>query len=259
MPLQIIPSGGGNATADSISIPQVDLASFGVTVPEMTADDTGIARALWGFFKAVQSEDLSAALGVTKPALPPVSNVASLFDNRSYSLTTQKYIDFQNGSNGVIPLPTVDSNSGVGGFALTDIFPNAVKVAANDPVANAALLIQSADLTSIISTITHAGIDITSGQDNRELLATIYESLANELSVRNTSTASAFISLNRGSLSQVQTIPPAYIASNDPTSGLNRNNALNGQVGIFSKTTTLVIQTEDNLANESIDVRVVTA
>ncbi len=259
MALEIITTGGGNATADSIVIPQTDLAAFGVTAPEMTADDTGLARAVWGFLKAVQAEDLSAALGFTKPASPTVTKIEGQFDNRSYSVTIQKYVDYQDGANGVVPLPTSGANSGLGGFALTDIFPNAVKVAAAGAVAAESLLIASADLTAIISSINHAGIDITAGQDNRELLGAIYEMFAEQLSLRDASTASAFIGLARGNLGQVAVIPAAYIAPSDPTSDLDATNASDGQVAVLSKTHTVTIQTEDDLSNDTIDVRVVTS
>lgn len=259
MGLDIIVSGGGNAVEEGIVIPQVDLASFGLTVAEVTADDTGIARCIWAILKAVQSFDVSSALGLTKPALPAFSIVAGNYTNRSYSLTVQRYVDYVSGNSGAVPLPTVGANAGNGGFALTDIFPNAVKVATSGPVADASVVIPASDLNNVDNSITQGSIDITSGQDNRNLLSAIYEAIAETTAVRSASVASAFTSLTRGTLGLIPTIPADYISATDPTSGLVRDNALDGQIALLSKTHTLVVQTEDDESNDTTDVRVATS
>ncbi len=259
MALEVIPTGGGNATADSISIPQTDLAAFGVTAAEMTNDATGLARSVWGIVKAVQAFNFDMALGISKPASASLSITPDNFTNRTYSLTIQKYVDLSDGSNGVVPLPISGTNSGVGGFALTDIFSNAVKVAAAGAVANESVLIPTADLTAIDSTITHGPLDITSGQDNRNVLSAMYEAMAETIELRSGTTASAFVTLNRGSLGLITTIPAAYIDGTNPTSNLSPVNVADGQVALLSKTHTISIQTEDDDSNDTIDVRVVTS
>lgn len=258
MTLQIIPSGGGTATADSISIPQIDLAAYGVTDTEMVDDATGLARAVWGVLKAIQDFDTSSLLGFTKPANANVAVTSGVF-NRTYSITVQRYIDFNSGNNGVVPIPTTGSNNGVGGFALTDVFPNAVKVSATDAVAASAILIPSADITLIQSDVNHGNIDITSGQDNRNLLGLIYEALTSQLDLRSTTVASAFTTLARGVSGAAGLVPATYIDSTNPTSGLVADNVSAGQVVLVNKTTTITIQTGEDLSNDTLDVNVVTS
>lgn len=258
MALQLVPSGGGTADADGIVIFQTDLAAFGVTDAEMVNDSTGLARAIWGFLKAVQAFDMSALLGLTKPANVNPSVSPDGFLNRTYSVTAQKFVDYTDSSLGVVPLPTSGANSGLGGVALTDIFSSAVKVAATDAVATSALVIETADLTAIDSGIIHASLDITSGQDNRNVISAIYEMFNEQIALRNASTASAFIASSRGTLGLIQTIPATYIAATDPTSDLSSANVTDGQVALLSKTSAVTIQTEEDVTNDTIDVRVAT-
>lgn len=259
MALQLVPSGGGTANADGIAILQTDLAAYGVTDAEMTNDATGLARAVWGFLKTVQAFDMSSLLGVTKPnTVTPTVTVTGFFD-RSYTLSFQKYVNLTDSISGIVPLPTTGANSGNGGVALTDIFPNAVKVAAAEAVASSALVIATADLTAIDNGITHTPLDITSGQDNRGVLTSIYEMFNEQLALRDASTASAFTASSRGTVGLIQQIPAAYIDATNPTSDIDPADVAGGQIGLLSKTASVTIQTEEDLSNDTVDVRVVTA
>lgn len=257
MALELIPTGGGTATADSISIPQTDLAAYGVTDAEMTADNTGLARAVFGVIKAVQAFDMSSVLGMTKPGNPGKAISGGLYINRTYSLTSTWYVNLSDSSTGVVPLPSSGANSGLGGFALTDIFPNAVKVAASAAIGASALLIPSADLTPYDASITHGSIDITSGQDNRLLTASIYRFMVDGLDLRSATETSAFIASSESNPS-LQTVPANFIDATDPLSGIDPVDVADGHIALLNKTMSLSIQTEEDLTNDTLDVRVAT-
>ena len=258
MAIQIVPTGGAVAAADSLVIPQTDLAAYGLTAAEMTADATGEARSVFAFLKGMQDADLTGILGLSKPALPSKSIAAAIYTNRTYSMTMQKLVDSTADTFDVVPVPSGGANSGVGAISVVDVFPNASKVASAGNIANPSLAFDFADLAALESGVSYAGTTVSAGQDHRLLLMAIYKYLATGLSVRDASTASAYIALSKSAFS-ISGIPATWYSATDPLSDISASDIADQNLALLSQTTTITLQTTEDESTDTFDVRVVTA
>lgn len=260
MAIQIITSAGGNAGADSVSIPLTDLTGFGLTSAELTDNALGKARGKWAIFKRLQSV-LSAAsglLGLSVPANPAFSTPSVNRVTYAYSLTSQFLVDKVEGTLSIVPLPDGGANDGVGGIAIADIFPGASKVSASASISGAAILIPTADLILQDANLSHSGLNLATGQDNRGEIFSLFNALIAESSTRSGTLASAFTSRSFGSLTSA-TIPAAYIAQTDPTSGIDPDFVTSGSVALLSQTASISVEASISVTGDTIDVNVITS
>ncbi len=221
MAFQIFPSTGGSANFDGIFIPVGDLLNGGVEGAIEFADAEPAAlkrdKALFAVSEIVTSyinglaAGLALGISVTRP------NVTTL--NYTFGLTLQLHEVLGSGVPlAPIPVPSAGANAGVGDFAFTDIFPNAVKLASAADPAESGLLIESASLTGY-GAPAHASINLAS--DCRMILGALFRYMASsaDLPVRSTTEASAVTNKTAGAYASFNA-PPAYTASTDPTSDL---------------------------------------
>jgi hypothetical protein len=253
MNLEFYPS-SGTATDDVLWTPLADLV--GVTTSNLSTgtDASKAGNAVWGLLKQIYnvvSPSSFAPLGISvgysesKPAIG--------LTTRTFSLTAQYFSDIAAQSVGMLPVPSTGTNSGIGKFAIVDVFPNAAKVSAGGAVSAAGIGIKTAALVNYGSPA-HSNLNPASGQDNRNWFAALYNYFVDgglDLRVTGT-TQSAFTSLTQQSSGL--TLPSAATATTNPTTGILAAQLIRS----FSnqRTFTVSIETQDDLTADTISVRV---
>jgi hypothetical protein len=221
MAFQIFPSTGGTATFDGIFIPVGDLLNGGIEGAVEFADVEPAAlkrdKALFAVSEIVTAyiDGLAAGLALGVSVTRP--NVTTL--NYTYGLSLQLHEVLGSGSPlAPIPVPSAGANAGIGDFAMTDIFPNAVKLASTADPGGAGVLIESASLAGY-GAPTHASLNLAT--DCRMVLGALFRYMASstDLPLRSTTEASAVTSKTAGAYTSF-TAPAAYTADTDPTSDL---------------------------------------
>ena len=204
------------AAADSIFIPSTDLN--GLLNTSLDAVDTATGNSL------VVSSVLStlASMSPTYPGLRfnavagnPSGSSGLL--NITYTLTASIMSSLDTKAVTMLPLPTIGTNSGEGGVAFTDIFPNAVKVAsAADYPAFGGVGIPTADLVPFFGT---SYATTTLANDSRHTLMALVAYLIEGMSVRSVGTASALISKSRSAPVNF-VVPASYTDATNPLSDI---------------------------------------
>jgi len=172
----------------------------------------------------------------------------------TYTATAQWMANSEDKTISVLPVPTTGTESGKGDFAIADIFPNAVKLAAGDAITGEGVVIPTADLVPYGSP-THASVNPAVGQDNRGWFAGLYGFLS-QLGIRTTSVASAITAASRGATTAV-TLPTAATDATNPTTGILAADL--PKRSFFSHTYSLTLQLALNQTSQAFDVNVVTA
>lgn len=247
----------GTATSDGVFIPITDLP--GLLSTELAAAEPAakkMARSIYAVMKqlfTILNPTSFNKLGVTISRAEASGGFG--LSNKTYTLGVQYLANISADTVGMLPIPTIGANSGVGDFAVIDLFPNAAKVAAAGAVAGAGILIQTADLVGYGSP-SHASLNIASGQDNRSWLAALMNWLTSTISVRSTTVSSAFTAVSRGTPANA-TLPANATDTTNPTTGLLTSDLTKTFSSSISYSIT--IQLIDDEATDSFDVNVATA
>jgi hypothetical protein len=173
--------------------------------------------------------------------------------NNVFNLSNQFYADHQTKEIDVLPLPTTGENSGKGGVAVTDVFPNAAKLAADGEVPGEGIVVPTADLQRYGSP-DHATLDPTA--DSRLWFQAIGEYFGNELTTRSTSNASAIVGRSRGNTQPI-TLAPQATDSTNPTTGIASDDL--NKISVFAHTYSVTIQVKLNQSTQTFEVNHVTA
>lgn len=221
MGLQVFPSTGGSAAFSGVFIPVGDLLTGGIEGAVEFADAEPAAlkrdKAMFAVSEVVTAyisglaTGLALGISVTRP------NTASV--NYTYGLSLQLHEILDSGSPlAPLPVPSSGANSGVGDIAFTDIFPNAVKLAAAADPAASGVLIETASM-EFFGAPDHAALNL--GTDSRYLLGAMFRYLAtsDDLPLRSATVASAVTSKTAGAFSTF-TLPAAATAATDPTTDI---------------------------------------
>ena len=222
MAIQILPSGGGTASFNGVFIPVGNLISGGISGSSEFAAGEATAlkrdKALFAISEVISSYIAGLAAGLALGVSVGTPNKQSL--NWTYSFTLQTY-ELRNGSTPLAPLPvpTSGTNSGVGDFALTDIFPNATKVASAASLTDSGVLIETAPLVRHGSPA-HASLSLSG--DNRSFLNALFRWIASnsEVPTRTASVASA-VTTKTASAPIIFSLPTAATAATNPTTALS--------------------------------------
>lgn len=221
MGIQIFPAAGGTASFDGIFIPVGDLLNGGIEGSVEFADVEPAAlkrdKAMFAVSEVVTAYIAGLAAGLALGISVTRPNTASV--NYTYGLTLQLHEVLGSGNPlAPIPVPSTGSNSGVGDFAFTDLFPNAVKLAAAADPAASGVSIETASLAAY-GAPAHGSLDLAT--DCRMVLGALFRYMASsaDLPVRSTTEASAVTSKTASNYVSF-TAPAAYTADTDPTSGL---------------------------------------
>lgn len=222
MLLQVFPSTGGVADVDSIFIPQTDLVSGGLAdVAELdTIEPEAVKRdkVLYAYLTVLTSHIAALAaedkLGISV-AVPNI-NAAT----HTFTLTLQRYLADNNDSRPLpLPVPTSGIYLGRGEINFTDIFPNAVKVAATTAITEAGFAV---GVEPLIPYGCSAYADIDLAVDSRQLLYCLMKDFARDtttLPTKATGVDSAVSARSVGTSSEVS-IPATYIATVNPLTDL---------------------------------------
>jgi hypothetical protein len=193
-------------------------------------------------------------LGFTTAKASPAGAGTDLI-NQNYSFTAQKVANYDSDTMTMIPLPSSGTNSGLGKFAIADLFTGAAKVAAGGAIAGAGFLIPTALLTAY-SSLTHAGLTVSAVSDNRDWFHALLDWLGNSVALRSTTQASAITARTAGS--PTASAPSGtLIATTNPTSGLLA--AETDRQAILSKSYSITVQLVLNSATQTFDVNSVLA
>ena len=222
MAIQVLPSGGGTASFNGVFIPVGDLENGGISGASEFASGEATAlkrdKALFAISEVTNAYITALAAGLALGVSVGTPNKQSL--NWTYSFTLQTY-ELRNGSTPLAPLPVPVSgtNSGVGDFALTDIFPNATKVASAASLTDSGVLIETAPLTRHGSP-SHASLSLSG--DNRSYLNAFFRWMASnsEVPTRTGSVASAVTNKNAAAPT-IFSLPTAATAATNPTTALS--------------------------------------
>jgi hypothetical protein len=237
--------GTGNGVVNEIFIPLTDL-STGFTLDD-AEPKKNTARGLLAFLtkvSSVMSPPTFLKLGQTVNAI--AGSGSGLLHNFTFSNSTALY----NSSN---PADNIHYSSVLPGndtYLLTDIFPNAVKVAANGTISTAGISFVVADLEEYGSG-NFAAINLAN--DARQLMYAIFANLVNSLIVRTTSVTSAVIAAS------LSTPNNFVIASSSLTANGGNIDILDSQLDNVSasiRSTTITIQTQLNTSTNTYDVLV---
>lgn len=217
--LEFFGATAGNPAADGVKIPLADLSN-GLTSSELSTG-TSIQKEckfLYAFLEKVNTvlsptnfEKLG--IGLTRDT----SDAGAGLVNFDFTLTAQ-YFESLNGNPVPLPIPTTGSNSGVGDFTFTSIFPNAAKVTTADDVDDA-IVIPTGSLTAYGSP-TQTNLNL--GLDSRAYLMALYRALASESTLRVTNTPSAIIA-SAVSTASIVTLAAAATDATNPTTGIQAN------------------------------------
>lgn len=248
----------GAATLDGVFIPVADLP--GVQAAELAAAQSVGAKegksmlALLNKIYSVLSPEAFVKLGfgVTKDA--PVGTDADIF-TQTFGASYQKLVNLDTDAISQVPVPTSGANNGLGDFAIVDIFPGAVKVAAAGAVAGAGIVIQTVALTAY-SSLTHAGLNLAAGTDNRDWFAALFDHLAIDPTVRTATVASAVTAVAAGNIGATA-IPATYTQTTDPVSGIAAVDR--PRRGLITRTFAYTVEILLSQTAQTFDVRVATS
>ncbi len=260
MAIQIFPASGGNASFNGVFIPATNLVNGGIQSAAEFADAVAanikrdkallaIAEISTAFVAGLAS-GLSLGLSVTRPAAASLS--------LTYGVTYQAYT-MLNANNGLAPLPVPvsGSNSGVGDFAITDIFQNATKVASSAAIAESGVLIESAPLTRYDAPA-HASLNVAG--DNRDWLAALFRWIGND----NTSFPIRTVSAPSAVITKTVTAPSTFALPATATASVNPTTALENSdrdvfVGVQFTTQFTISMALSSLATQTYEVASITS
>ncbi len=246
---------GDAAGADGIFFPASDLP--GVDAAELTGADSDALKQGKATMALVEALVLglaaAAPLGLTVSKASPAGAGANLF-NQGYTMQWQKLVNLSDNSLGMIPLPTAGANAGNGGVAVADLYPNAATLAAGAAAPADGISIPAAELASY-GAPAFSGLNLAAGQDNRSVLAALFEVLSS--SETRSATVESAITTAAKSTPASSAIPAALTAATDPTSGIAAADA--PQRSLLSRNNTVSVQVELNPETQSFDARSVTA
>jgi hypothetical protein len=249
-----------NLAADSVTIPLSTLNAFGLASGEYANTVAGIQRAIFAVLKGVAAEPFTSVIGLSRPAAVIQSVPTANLVNTTFSLTETLVGNLSATPTTLtkIPLPSSGTNNGIGGLALSDIFAGTDIQASGTSVTNQ-LVIPTEDLAFWGSDIASPSTAVTTGSDNRIIIASLYKLLALETEdanviVRTSSVSSAIVGRTISTPAQGN-LPANATVTTNPTTGLSASDRL---IGIAS-TMTITFQQVINQAADTIDLNIVTA
>ena len=244
-----------NPTVNALFIPVADLP--GVNAAELAAGESTANKeakailGLWNQLFNIASPVAFGRLGLTVTKGTPAGGGSADLVNLTFSSTAQRLVNLANNSVAVVPVPTAGANSGVGDFALTDIFPGATKVAA--AATGGAGVAIPWTLIEAFGGAAYAGADIAAGNDNRMELFALLESISSEATTRTADAESAIITRTLSAPASA-TIPANFSQATDPIAGIVQADL--PKLGLLSRTTALTVQVALNQTTQAFEVNV---
>lgn len=211
----------GSSTGEGLMIPVGDL--IGLAADDL---DSGVAEPIkeakvtLAILQTINSKVNAAnfsSLGISIVRDTP-SGIAQETIAQTFDLTWSKVADIHAASVGQIPVPTTGDYTGEGKFSITDIFPNAAKIAAAGTTVPG-VVIDTAPLLPFTN-LTQSALTISASSDNREYFAALFDALASALTLRSLSDSSAITDMEIGIISG-SGVSDEYYTLPDPTAGIS--------------------------------------
>jgi hypothetical protein len=219
----------GTAVNNGVFVPIGDLANGGLLPGELAAATTEYQKEGkfgYAFFDIVSRSTTTSpnilsdklAISISKAPLAAATNTTNALDllSRSYTVSWQVVGNSADNSFFLLPAPTIGSFATTSIVAFTDIFPNAVKIAAGGAVSGEGVLIPNTEVDRHGGP-TYATLDLAA--DCRDYIAGIFNFIGGEIEIRDATIATAVTSVT-----QIQdttfTLPDAAFDATNPTTGL---------------------------------------
>lgn len=242
----------GSAVADGIFIPESDL--IGVSAAELApseALDLKEGKIIYSIMNVIANNGLANALGLSVTA-GAITGQDTNLSSKGFTVDVQYYANQETDVVDVLPLPLIGSNVGVGNVNFTDLFPNAVKVAASGAISGAGVHIPSSLLVPYGSP-NQATIDLAN--DSRNVVGSLVRYMANNADVRDISVPSAVIATTVGDTASLILDVDATDATN-PTTGISAADV--SKLDTYTKSFSITIQRIENETTQTFDVNSVT-
>lgn len=239
------------ASGDGVFIPPSNLGGF--LAAEM-ANAEPLATRLGKFFYAFGKQ--LASFRLNNPDVVGFNSTRSEVVVEDRFGVKQKVFNFQfqqvtDDRTGLIQFPpaaTSGIRAGLADFAFTDVFPNAVKVAAGATTSGAGVLILSSAI-DLESTLNHASINL--GGDCREYVRALLSAAFTNRPLRTAETASAVVAASYGS-SSVGAIPATWTQALNPFTNLAASDTR--FMSVLNRTISFTIETIENEDTQTFDV-----
>jgi hypothetical protein len=243
----------GTTVAQGVFIPQSDL--LGIQASEFASAQSTQAKDSKLCYSIMDTFVAGAFTGIL--ALDMVENLilgtSSLVSTKTFATSIQYFANIADDTAGILPKPVIGSNVGVVELAITDVFPNAVKLSAGASTGSAGVLVPSA-LLDLYGSGDHASIDPT--QDSRDWMAGLIRYMADNADVRSDSVASAIVDASISDATGLALTDASFDATN-PTTGLD--SAKRSRISGLSLTASITIERIENRSTQTYDANVVTA
>lgn len=245
--------GSPSGCSNGIFLPIADLP--GVNAGELAdsaPEETKQAKALLAMYLAIADGLPNDTLGLTATRGSTGSGLD--LTNNTFTMVPTIYVDHESGVFDALPIPSVGTNTGVGGLAVTDIFANAVKVDADAAITGEGVVIPSSPLMRY-GAPDYASLD--PGADSRLWFLGFFQWVGStaDVALRSADTASAVVAKNRAGTSAV-TLPGAATDATNPTTDLASGDL--SKISVVSHNCTLSIQTKTDQLQQTVEVNVVT-
>lgn len=247
----------GNANGDGVfipiaNLPGVDAVELAAAEPIETKESKVLLALLNQIYDTISPTAFSS-LGLTMTKSTPTGGGGADLVNLTFGSTWQKLVHLDFDTVTSIPVPAAGVNVGLGDFGVVDIFAGAAKVDATHAVAGAGVVINTSGLTAY-SSLSHADLTVAAGEDNRDWFMALFDHMATDANVRSAAIATAVTSAARGNVG-AQTIPAAFTAATDPTTGINSADL--PKLGLITRTVRWTIQVALNHATQRFEVNAV--
>lgn len=246
-------AGAGNGVPAGLVLPIADLpgivaGEFADAASQATKEGKAalaIANALHSYL----TTNVADIVGMS--ATRAKASATDSLDNFTFTFSAQYVAYLELGTLEQIPLPSAGANSGVGGFAIDDVFPNAAEVAAEGAIAGESVVIPYADLADF------GGSDpaAITGVDNRDFFAALFRAMPSLLPIRTVSVASAITTTTQATPTTF-TLAPAATATTDPTTDISASDL--NKIGLLQFNSSFTVQVALNQVAQTFDVNVAT-
>jgi hypothetical protein len=252
-----VTAGAGNGVPAGIFFPRAELP--GISAGEFAdseAENAKEAKAIFSLFAKTakyQVDEELTPLGITT-VRDPAEGVSAGIYTEALITTVQWMADFKTGSIQMLPIPTTGTSDGVGAFAIEDVFPNAVIVAALGAISGEGVLVPFSELERhAVPTLT----DISAGEDNRIFFAGLASLAVEKANLRSLSVSSAITAKSKSATPQGVNLTTTQLNAINPTVGLTE--ADRPTISVFRHTYTLTVERIDNIETEKVEVNVALA
>jgi hypothetical protein len=224
------------------NLPMVTAGEFASGVAQATKESKallGIGTALYDHYTA----NTASILGFT--ASRTQTSVADRIVNWAYSFTSQKVAKQADSSFGVLPLPSIGTNNGIGGIEINDIFANAAIISAEGGISGEGVLIPN---NMIIGNATPA-----LNADKRDYFEGLLTAVSNGgVTLRTASVASGITAISNPSNYTGFALGATATDATNPTTGLVASDL--GKIATVQKAVAYTVQLIMNATTGLFDV-----